>query len=80
MERRELEQYLHESIPLSKAMGVQVRKSNAEHVVLAAPQGNAFYKQKSGRGKAPHPLQLSKPSTNSRQGFKSFAYLAHVIS
>ena len=37
MERRELEQYLHESIPLSKAMGVQVRKSNAEHVVLAAP-------------------------------------------
>ena len=37
MERRELEQYLHESIPLSKAMGVQVRKSNPEHVVLAAP-------------------------------------------
>jgi len=37
MERREFEQYLHESIPLSKAMGVQVRKSNPEHVVLAAP-------------------------------------------
>jgi len=37
MERRELEQFLHEYIPLSKAMGVQVRKSNAEHVVLAAP-------------------------------------------
>jgi len=37
MERRELEQYLYEAIPLSKAMGVQVRKSNAEHVVLAAP-------------------------------------------
>lgn len=37
MERRELEQYLHDSIPLSKAMGVEVRKSNAEHVVLSAP-------------------------------------------
>jgi thioesterase domain-containing protein len=37
MERRELEQFLHEHIPLSKAMGVQVRKSNDEHVVLAAP-------------------------------------------
>jgi thioesterase domain-containing protein len=37
MECRELEEYLHESIPLSKAMGVQVRKSNAEHVVLSAP-------------------------------------------
>ena len=37
MDRRELEQYLHDSIPLSKAMGVEVRKSNAEHVVLAAP-------------------------------------------
>ena len=37
MERQELEQFLHEHIPLSKAMGVQVRKSNAEHVVLSAP-------------------------------------------
>ena len=37
MERRELEQFLHEYIPLSKAMGVQVRKSNADHVVLSAP-------------------------------------------
>jgi thioesterase domain-containing protein len=37
MDRRELEQFLHEHIPLSKAMGVQVRKSNGEHVVLAAP-------------------------------------------
>ena len=37
MERQELEEFLHESIPLSKAMGIQVRKSNAEHVVLAAP-------------------------------------------
>jgi thioesterase domain-containing protein len=37
MERRELEQFLHEYIPLSKAMGVRVRKSNAEHVVLSAP-------------------------------------------
>src|SRR5262245_8430039 len=37
MECLELEQYLHESIPLSKAMGVQVRKSKPEHVVLAAP-------------------------------------------
>jgi thioesterase domain-containing protein len=37
MKRGELEQYLYESIPLSKAMGVRVRKSNAEHVVLSAP-------------------------------------------
>ena len=37
MEPRELEQYLYELIPLSKAMGVRVRKSNAEHVVLSAP-------------------------------------------
>ena len=37
MNRRELEQFLHEYIPLSKAMGVQVRRSNTEHVVLAAP-------------------------------------------
>lgn len=37
MKSQELEQFLHEYIPLSKAMGVQVRRSNAEHVVLAAP-------------------------------------------
>ncbi|MBI3169578.1 MAG: YiiD C-terminal domain-containing protein [Chloroflexi bacterium] len=37
MKCRELEHFLHEHIPLSKAMGVQVRKSNAEHVVLSAP-------------------------------------------
>jgi len=37
MPPRELEEFLHEYIPLSKAMGVQVRRSNAEHVVLAAP-------------------------------------------
>ena len=37
MQPRELEEFLHEYIPLSKAMGVQVRRSNAEHVVLAAP-------------------------------------------
>jgi hypothetical protein len=60
MERRELEQYLHESIPLSKARGVQVRKSNAEHVVLAAPQGNAFYKQKADE--APCLIRFNFPS------------------
>jgi thioesterase domain-containing protein len=37
MERQELENFLHEHIPLSKAMGVQVRKSNTEYVVLSAP-------------------------------------------
>ena len=37
MERRELEQFLHEHIPLSKAIGVQVQKASAEHVVLSAP-------------------------------------------
>jgi thioesterase domain-containing protein len=37
MNRRELEQFLHEHIPLSKAIGVQVQKSSAEHVVLSAP-------------------------------------------
>jgi thioesterase domain-containing protein len=37
MKRGELEQYLYESIPLSKAMGVRVQKSNAEQVVLSAP-------------------------------------------
>lgn len=37
MQRRELEQFLYEHIPLSKAIGVKVQKSNAEHVVLSAP-------------------------------------------
>ena len=37
MKRRELEQFLHEHIPLSKAIGVQVQKSCADHVVLSAP-------------------------------------------
>jgi thioesterase domain-containing protein len=37
MKRRELQQFLHEHIPLSKAMGVQVQKSDPEHVVLSAP-------------------------------------------
>lgn len=37
MERRELEQFLHEQIPLSKAIGIQVQESNAEQVILSAP-------------------------------------------
>ncbi len=37
MERQELEQFLHEHIPLSKAIGIEVQESNAEHVVLSAP-------------------------------------------
>src|SRR5688572_5936348 len=37
MNRRELEQFLHEHIPLSKAIGVQVQKSCTDHVVLSAP-------------------------------------------
>lgn len=37
MERRELEQFLHEHIPLSKAIGIEVQESNAERVVLSAP-------------------------------------------
>jgi len=37
MERRELEQFLHEHIPLSKAIGIKVLESNTEHVVLSAP-------------------------------------------
>ncbi len=37
MERRELEQFLHEHIPLSKAIGIKVQVSNAERVVLSAP-------------------------------------------
>ncbi len=37
MNYRELEQFLHEHIPLSKAMGVQVRKSNVDYVILSAP-------------------------------------------
>lgn len=37
MERRELEQFLHEHIPLSKAIGIEVQESSAERVVLSAP-------------------------------------------
>lgn len=37
MERRELEQFLHEHIPLSKALGIEVQESSVEHVTLAAP-------------------------------------------
>jgi thioesterase domain-containing protein len=37
MERRELERFLHEHIPLSKAIGIKVQASNAERVVLSAP-------------------------------------------
>ncbi len=37
MERRELEQFLHEHIPLSKAIGIEVQESDTEHVVLSAP-------------------------------------------
>ncbi len=37
MERQELEQFLHEHIPLSKAIGIEVQESNAERVVLSAP-------------------------------------------
>jgi thioesterase domain-containing protein len=37
MERRELEQFLHEHIPLSKALGIEVQESNVEQVILAAP-------------------------------------------
>ncbi|MBI5848875.1 MAG: YiiD C-terminal domain-containing protein [Nitrospirae bacterium] len=32
-----IQDYLHEHIPLSKAMGVEVRKADAEGVVLSAP-------------------------------------------
>lgn len=37
MERQELEQFLHEHIPLSKAIGIEVQESNSECVVLSAP-------------------------------------------
>ena len=37
MTARELEEYLHEHIPLSKAMQVAVIEIQAEHVVLGAP-------------------------------------------
>lgn len=33
----EMERYLHSNIPLSAAMGVQVRVATPEHVLLAAP-------------------------------------------
>ena len=37
MKRRELERFLHEHIPLSRAIGVQVQRSSAERVILSAP-------------------------------------------
>ncbi len=37
MERQELEQFLHEHIPLSKAIGIEVQESSNECVVLSAP-------------------------------------------
>lgn len=36
---RELESYLHEKIPLTRAMGVRVERVAADGVVLAAPLG-----------------------------------------
>lgn len=36
---KDIEQYLHEHIPLSKAMGVQVRSASWESVELLAPLG-----------------------------------------
>ena len=37
MDTRELQRYLHEHIPLSKAMGMHVSAVNTEHVTLSAP-------------------------------------------
>src|SRR5512140_638693 len=37
MDCQELEQFLHEHIPLSKAIGIEVQESNTERVVLSAP-------------------------------------------
>jgi thioesterase domain-containing protein len=37
MDPKPLENYLHEHIPLSKAMGVEVRSASREAVTLAAP-------------------------------------------
>ena len=37
MDTKSLENYLHEHIPLSKAMGVTVRSVSGEAVTLAAP-------------------------------------------
>ncbi len=37
MDRRELERYLHEHIPLSRAMGVEVVQASGERLELAAP-------------------------------------------
>ncbi len=37
MQPAELEQYLHEHIPLSKDMGVRVMSANADAVILQAP-------------------------------------------
>jgi thioesterase domain-containing protein len=37
VDRRDLERYLHEQIPLSKAMGVKVARASAARVELSAP-------------------------------------------
>lgn len=37
MDRRAIEQYLHEHIPLSGAMGVRVRTAEPDQVILEAP-------------------------------------------
>ena len=37
MDCQELERFLYENIPLSKAIGIEVQESDAEHVVLSAP-------------------------------------------
>src|SRR5512134_691172 len=37
MDCRELERFLHENIPLSKAIGIEVQESDSEHVILSAP-------------------------------------------
>ncbi len=37
MNCRELQQFLHEHIPLSKAIGIEVQESSTECVVLSAP-------------------------------------------
>jgi thioesterase domain-containing protein len=37
MDREELEQFLHECIPLSKAIGIEVQEATIERVILAAP-------------------------------------------
>ena len=39
MSLQEIQEYLHEHIPLSKAMAVEVREADTEHVCLEAPLG-----------------------------------------